>query len=50
MCYLWSEFWGTRGYLGSDTSSMSLSKRFLSIKFNFRNWTADNLGSLKKLV
>ena len=28
MCYLWSEIWGRRGYLGSDISSMSLSKPF----------------------
>ena len=46
MCYLWSEMWGRRDYLGSDISSMSFSKPFSEC----RNWTADYLGSLKKLV
>ena len=33
MCYLWSEISSGRDYLGSDISSMSLSKSFYSIKF-----------------
>ena len=37
MCYLWSEMWGRRDYLGSDISGMSLSKPFSEC----RNWTAD---------
>ena len=32
MFYLWSEIWGMRDYLGSDISSMSLSKQFF---YNF---------------
>ena len=28
MCYMWSEIWGRRDYLGSDISSMSLSMSF----------------------
>ena len=28
MCYLWSEILGRRNYLGSDVSSISLSKPF----------------------
>ena len=37
MCYLWSEICGGRDFLGSEISSMSLSKLFLSIKFVFEN-------------
>ena len=44
MCYLWSEIWGRRDYLGPDISSMSLSKSFSSYQVFFRNWTADYVG------
>ena len=50
MCYLWSEIWARRDYLGSGVSSMSLSEPFSQYEVFFRNWTADCLGSLKKLV
>ena len=50
MCYLWSGIYGRPGCLGSDISSMSLSKPFSQLKLFFRNWAADYLGSLKKLV
>ena len=32
MCYLWSENFSRLSYLGSDISTMSLSKPFLSTK------------------
>ena len=35
ICYLWSEIWGRRDYLGSDICSMSLSKPFLGVKLFF---------------
>ena len=47
MYYLWSEVWGRRDYSRPDISSMSLSK---PLQVFLRNWTADYLGSLKKLV
>ena len=50
MCYMWSEIWGSRDYLGSDISGMSLSKPFSQYLVYFRRWTADYLGSLKNLV
>ena len=46
MCYLWSEIWSKQDYLGSDISGMSLSEPFSQC----RNWTADYLGPLEKLV
>ena len=50
MCYLWSEILGKQDYLGSTISSISLSKPFSQYQVVFGNWTADYLGSLKKLV
>ena len=50
MCYLRYESWGRQDYLGSDISSMSTSKPFSWYQLCFRNWTADYLGSLTKLV
>ena len=50
MCYLWPGIWGRRDYLGSDIFIMSLSKPFFGYQAFPQNWTADHLGSLKKLV
>ena len=47
MCYMWSEIWGRRDHLGSNFSSMSLSKPFSLYQVYFQNWTADYLGCLK---
>ena len=47
MCYMWSEIWGRLDYLGSDISSMSLSKPFSWYQVCILNWTADYLGFLK---
>ena len=47
MCYMWSEIWGRRDYLGSNISSMSLSKPFSFYQLCLQNWTADYLGSLE---
>ena len=35
MCYLWSEIWGRQDYLGSDISSMSLSKQYISVETGY---------------
>ena len=47
MCYMWSEIWGRRDYLGSKISGISLSKPFSLYQLCFQNWTADYLGSLE---
>ena len=47
ICYLWCEIWRRRDYLGSDISSISLSKPFSWYQVVFQKRWSDYLGSDK---